>query len=82
MKYSQGEGAFVFYVVFWGVSQKDPNPLYYTKSGLIDPRSRISSAIVAGTLVPPTSGALYIFLWKMPTEVSHNIHLLLLVSVT
>ena len=37
---------------------------------------------MAGTPVPPTSGALYIFLWKMPTEVSHNIHLLLLVSVT
>ena len=56
--------------------------LPYTRSGVIGPRSCISSAIVAGTPVPPTSGALYIFLWKMPTEVSHNIHLLLLVSVT
>eukprot|EP01050_Picozoa_sp_SAG11_P031421 SAG11_NODE_9758_length_882_cov_4.375479_1_plen_68_part_10 len=36
-------------------------------------RSRISPAIVAGTAVPPTSGAKSIFLWKMPTEVSHNI---------
>eukprot|EP01050_Picozoa_sp_SAG11_P028615 SAG11_NODE_7721_length_1104_cov_8.857711_1_plen_93_part_10 len=54
----------------------------YTKSGLIGSRSRISPAIVAGTAVPPTSDDLYIFLWKMPTEVSHNIHLHLLVSVT
>ena len=45
----------------------------YTKSGLI--------AIVAGTPVPPTSGAKSILLWKMPTEVSHKYSTHLLVSV-
>eukprot|EP01050_Picozoa_sp_SAG11_P047043 SAG11_NODE_24399_length_373_cov_10.872263_1_plen_92_part_10 len=54
----------------------------YAKSGMICSWFRISPAVVAGTAVPPTSGDLYIFLLKMPTEVSHNIHLHLLVSVT
>eukprot|EP01050_Picozoa_sp_SAG11_P008888 SAG11_NODE_804_length_7096_cov_14.131056_5_plen_195_part_00 len=59
-----------------------PDQSVFTKSELIGSMSRISAAIVAGTAVPPTSGAKSIFLWKMPTEVSHNILLNLLVSVT
>eukprot|EP01050_Picozoa_sp_SAG11_P012440 SAG11_NODE_1381_length_5078_cov_8.176341_4_plen_252_part_00 len=46
----------------------EPDSSDYTKSGLIDPRSRISSAIVAGTPVPPTSDALYIFLCNWNNE--------------